>query len=142
MEFFNFRNQQTFQFFIWVMNGGLGLEPSDLSFSAYHRMYIAYDEVEDDTEKMFDPDIWELRETLAELLRKMLLERLGDELETSDLFDDWYGIGKVDSTVDSLTRPILELALAEISFEAVAQAILIHEKKWTPRCERPEAKLT
>jgi hypothetical protein len=48
-------------------------------------------------------------------------------------------LGEVSNDADSLWQPILCDALNKISFEDVAQALLIQAGKWNPDTDLPEA---
>jgi hypothetical protein len=125
VQFFNFGNDQTYHFFQWVSRSGM-IDPKEL-------ISKAMEQVEDDDWFKMGSDVSTVaRDKLADLLEELLEEVTG-------MVSDEWPIGAVGPSDEALTAPILQAALNQIDFHAVATALLISAGKWAPDRELPEA---
>lgn len=136
VQFFDFVNQETYQFFIWVT------EFSGLDLTALLKK--AFDLVEKDPLFEMDLDVSNVaRHTLGKLLEEQFWELFGvgdlEDFESMGLGLCCPEVEHLRSKLHVLIRPLLALTLKQICFEVAAEAILIREGKWNPDRERPEA---
>jgi hypothetical protein len=119
-------NKPTCHFFKWV------IQSSQIDVLALVKK--AFDQVEGDP--LFESDwpaCYLARDKLAYLLEDRLLVLLGIAEFAALGF-----IGDVTHRLESLTDPLLAIALYKIAFSAVAEEILVRERKWAPEKEPPE----
>jgi hypothetical protein len=129
MNFYNFHNNETYHFFVWLTESGT----VDLS----KLIRQAFDAVEGDPWYEMGDDI--SRVQLGGILQNLLEEYMIDfdaDLDEAAIEDLW----KDDSPSNTrcLFLPIFSLALSRIDYLSVAEAILIQHGKWNPEKHLPE----
>ena len=134
-QFFNFGNNETFHFFTWIC----ARTPPDLD-ALIDEAFQRAETLEDD--EFEDEDICEIaKERLARRLHEILFEEVAPHLDP-DVNPLEIGTIGFDSPVrpsaDSLLLPIFAIALQQIDFGAVAEALLIRAGKWSPSKTLPE----
>lgn len=128
-EFFNFGNSQTYHFFKWVTH------PNALDISKLVKE--AFEAVEGDE--------WFQLDCPSQVAKRKLAKKLGEILD--ELAGGWeatevegWDIGNVIAgSEEDLFRPILRLAVSEIDVYAVAEAVLVQQRRWAPDTDIPEA---
>jgi hypothetical protein len=131
MEFFNFGNSTTYHVFKWLTESG-HVDPDGLIAAAMAKV---------------EGDPWfEMGVSVSEVTR----DKLADDLEdvVLNLAAAWAPVdfdsaepGDVqvfDDAGDALFGAILHMAVAEIWYHPLAEALLIRARKWAPDRSRPE----
>jgi len=127
MQFINFKNEETYHVFRWIVDNGNQVTPEGLIAQAFQQAEAT------DNEQMPDDDI-------CNVVRDKLIAILEDKLE--DIFAEVLGendrMGEVNGWAHSLWRPLLVLARERIDLGVVAEVLLIRAGKWNPSKEPPE----
>lgn len=129
VRFFNFWNAQSYHVFCWLTESK--------NFDASAMIEQAFAEVKPDDLTLDSP---------CEAACKRLADDIQERVENafSDLTDadsSCLSIGDVDCHINAysnLLGPILANAIQEISFYAVAQALLVRADRWNPDTATPE----
>jgi hypothetical protein len=120
---FYFRDPETYHFFRWVL---VAKEPDSLVAKAMKDC--------EHTDRFEDEDVClSARDALIDTLQNML-----DDLKSAWTVTDADEIGEVTEDVESVLKPILNLALERICLQNVAEALLRRAGKWAPSRELPE----
>jgi hypothetical protein len=123
--FFNFGNEETYHFFMWVAEGG-SVDPQQLILSAY-------DAAEKSEDRLTAGVLGHCHVVRKELARLLQYEVLYEAAPWNADVGPGLAIGNVDERPESLWEPILALALARIDYQTVAEAMLSRFGEWAPR---------
>ena len=120
MQFFNFGNEVTFALFMWFVQDSQG----PLRTSLFEEALVA---AEDNHTFDTEQDIcYIIRDELAEAITQHLIE----ESDYEDFFEPACCVEELVPT--SLIGVLLGSAIEQVHFFTVAEALLRHEKKWSP----------
>jgi hypothetical protein len=127
MQFFNFENNQTYHFFVWLSESGY--------IDTERLITKAWEAVKDNESFKKGADGFSVAKNILAGELAEILVRL-----TADLGATHYHIGEVEcgTPLEMLSRPLLAHAMYEIQFFSVAEALLIQAGKRAPGETVPE----
>ncbi len=135
-EPFNFHNDPTYHWYVFVRGGGAG--------SVRQLVLDAMDATEAASEMDLAPGLcYAARDALARKLETVFEELTGAMLDNGFLGDIWCAeLGEVDPTCEgaeaTLIAPLFIWAARQIWHDVVAVALLRDEGKWSPERSPPE----
>lgn len=133
MKFFNFWNAETYHFVQWVIN------TPEVDLGAMIKK--AFEDAEHNDTFEVSGDV---SSAVAEELSKALADTAADKFHDHvGMMPEYLSIINFESPEDyhadqALFGGLLANALDNVSFEAAAEAILIHAGKWAPDTDLPE----